>query len=156
ELGCLLAGTSASCWGNNEWGQLGVGAGALAPAAIEVVHPSKTKWARVFAGEDHVCALDADNEVWCWGSDEHAQGTATLGRGQTQPCVATAPCDGEHPTQPRKELAHADDLAVGQQYTCARDGAAVRCWGENNQSLGGPIDANNIALVAGTYKQLVG
>ncbi|MCU0650463.1 MAG: hypothetical protein MUF00_20925 [Gemmatimonadaceae bacterium] len=63
------------CWGNNFRGYLGRGTrepGASEPAPIS----SSRRFVALASGWAHVCAIDVDAAVWCWGQGE----TGALGR----------------------------------------------------------------------------
>jgi alpha-tubulin suppressor-like RCC1 family protein len=70
------------CWGDNTFGQLGIGnAGGLRDSPIAVSTASGLIDATaVSAGGAHACALRADGAVFCWGSNESGQiGTGSSG-----------------------------------------------------------------------------
>jgi alpha-tubulin suppressor-like RCC1 family protein len=73
----LLAGGKASCWGENDHGQLGDGTdkGRSTPA---VVH-GLPKVTQVVATANHACVLATGGSVWCWGRGDHGQ----MGDGKT-------------------------------------------------------------------------
>ena len=77
---------------------------------------------RVYAGEAHTCALDADSVAWCWGANDHGQ----LGNGATQ--------DRPLPTLLPSAL-HFASLSLGAQHSCGLTYAgAVYCWGANDSA----------------------
>ena len=77
EHGCALSTTGGvTCWGYNQFGQLGDGTlvsrRAAGPAAVEGA-------IQVVAGELHTCALLGDGTIRCWGRNANGQ----LGDGTT-------------------------------------------------------------------------
>ena len=118
---CALreAGT-ISCWGDNEYGQLGVGSGrtyALAPVKAKSITGAKA----ITAGSFHNCAVLGNNTVSCWGNNLQNQ----LGTGQL---AAFA----REPWQ-TLDVAGAIDVAAGGRHTCAlHEDGAVSCWGHDN------------------------
>jgi alpha-tubulin suppressor-like RCC1 family protein len=84
--------------------------------------PAAFAASQVAVGSNHVCALEADGTVWCWGRDN---GYGQLGDG-------TWETHGEPRAIPR--LSGVEAIAAGFQHTCAlaRQGQ-VLCWGENQQ-----------------------
>jgi alpha-tubulin suppressor-like RCC1 family protein len=70
-------------WGNNYFGQLGVGA-QLLPFTNGVLLPIRVgnanDWIAVVAGEYHTLALKTDGSLWAWGKNDNGQ----LGDGTTQ------------------------------------------------------------------------
>jgi hypothetical protein len=92
-----------------------------ATATTGAMHPPAAFSAGAVAvGSNHVCALESDATVWCWGRDN---GYGQLGDG-------TRDTHGEPRVVPG--LSDVVDLAAGYQQTCAlvKQGQ-VFCWGEN-------------------------
>lgn len=60
----ILVGGALRCWGNNWYGQLGLGTTATA-----VFSPSEvgTDFERVSTGDTHTCGLRTSGEIQCWG-----------------------------------------------------------------------------------------
>ena len=115
---CVLhVGGAVSCWGSNEFGQLGNGesSDSYVPARVDGIVDAVA----VAAGEDHTCALHAEGAVSCWGSNEFGQ----LGNGTT-----------ENSATPVKvqEITDAVSIAVGYKYSCTiHTKGDVSCWGSN-------------------------
>ncbi len=88
-FGCALGSDNALyCWGANQFGQLGVGSAAMEtctfvenffPCSPEPVQVSGT-WSAVTVGREHVCAIDFDGALYCWGSN----GDGQFGDGTTE------------------------------------------------------------------------
>jgi alpha-tubulin suppressor-like RCC1 family protein len=76
----------------------------------------------VAVGDGHVCALLADQQITCWGSDFYG----TLGNGP----ASTGTVTGPHLAIALPNGARARALAAGEQFQCAllEDGQ-VTCWG---------------------------
>ncbi|HEX6036913.1 hypothetical protein [Longimicrobium sp.] len=115
----ITPGDEMYCWGSNQVGQFGNGAGA---PALNVPQPVPGgvghKWKTVATGDSHVCAVTVKGEAFCWGADYFGE----LGTG-----VAEASTD-----LPAKVLSHETfvDIGVGTNHSCAvaEDGRAW-CWG---------------------------
>jgi alpha-tubulin suppressor-like RCC1 family protein len=63
-------------WGQNAYGQLGLGttADSLAPGtASKIAAPSGTKWLSIAAGARHSMALRSDGKILTWGDDTFGQ-----------------------------------------------------------------------------------
>lgn len=66
---------SIHCWGDNEYGQLGVSTSELCGSEYDPVPcstspvsvPGGTSWKEVSAGSDHTCALARNGRAHCWG-----------------------------------------------------------------------------------------
>lgn len=100
------------CWGDNLYGQLGLGTGvpsAPLPTAVPGLPPAKG----ISACDMHTCALLADGTARCWGKDFVYLNDA----------FTPVPVSG---------LAGAVALASGHAHDCALlvDGHVV-CWGRN-------------------------
>jgi alpha-tubulin suppressor-like RCC1 family protein len=72
---CGLDGAGvAFCWGNNFGGQLGIGESG-SPSFREAPTPVLTAltFEEIASEGNHTCALTADEQVWCWGSNSSGQ-----------------------------------------------------------------------------------
>ena len=61
------------CWGRNDRGQIGTGATSTAYVPVPVIVPVPGTVVDVTAKYEHTCATTASREVYCWGSNTHAQ-----------------------------------------------------------------------------------
>ncbi|AKT38424.1 RCC1 domain-containing protein [Chondromyces crocatus] len=140
ETNCaLLPDRTLKCWGDNGYGQLGLGdvtprgnlpgtMGDDLPAVDLGVDGAGTA---VFMGAAHVCALLTRGAVKCWGANGHGQ----LGLGD-------ADHRGDAPGEMGDALPDVDlgagnlvaALALGRMHSCAllKDGS-VKCWGDNER-----------------------
>lgn len=132
---CAVAADKLTCWGDNRFGQLN------APAL-----PSGTEVLSLVAAGNTSCVLldiDGESQVRCWGEqaalagqvsrsmaisaiDLNAANLCLLSAGQAR-CVG----DNSERLQPR-DLSLATQIAVGQDYACARHQQGVACWGQND------------------------
>lgn len=66
-----LSDGTLRCWGDNAWGQLGLGdkRRRAEPTAV----PGLEGVRQLAAGTGHVCALGADDALWCWGKNLDGQ-----------------------------------------------------------------------------------
>ena len=115
------------CWGNNDWGQLGVG--TTEPSGIPVaVQGLDAPVAAISAGSFHTCAVTQAGGVRCWGSDGYGQ----LGDGRA-PANPDEPEISSTPVDVVGLSADAVAVSAAGTHTCAVTGArAVRCWGNNS------------------------
>ncbi len=113
----LMEDAKTFCWGDNTSGQLGNGTiNPSSTTAILIV--SEIVPVQVEAGEDHTCALTADNEVYCWGEN----GASQVGDGEIQDLSSA-----------KKILSDVTVLGAGGDHTCARlSGGSLQCWGFNS------------------------
>jgi alpha-tubulin suppressor-like RCC1 family protein len=123
------AGGQARCWGDNAYGELGVGDTDPHQYAMPVVGVGEagrlTGVVQVSTGWNHACARVTGGQVRCWGDNTEGQ----LGDDQPDPSsspVVVADLDGVGP------LTGATQLVAGYKFTCARLSAGrVACWGDN-------------------------
>jgi len=129
---CAVANGAAKCWGDNESGQLGVGAATTEPISAPVQVSGLTSGvAAISAGEYHTCALLNDTTVKCWGYNNRGQlgdGTRTE---RWTPVVVTD-------TTSHSPLSGVLAITGGYGHTCALvTGGGIKCWGDNsNGQLG--------------------
>jgi alpha-tubulin suppressor-like RCC1 family protein len=115
--GCALAGDALWCWGNNQYGQLGVAGEGMKPAR-EVM-----RGVSGFAlGDGSTCAIRAGGELVCWGHNSHGQLGGAANRGTR---AATL--------EPQQVFARGvRAVSAGSLHACAIDEAsALWCWGKN-------------------------
>jgi cysteine-rich repeat protein len=126
----LLAEGLVRCWGDNQYGQLGLAnvtdMTTQQPYQHDVVKLGSPAVA-IAAGGNHTCALMADGTVRCWGVNDAGQ----LGLGHTMTIG-----DDEAPDAATATVllgAQARAVSAGERVTCAimADGT-LRCWGDNS------------------------
>ena len=106
------------CWGDNDSGQLGASeaTGGATPVAVTNLPLPATS---VSSGNEHSCALLADETVWCWGRNEAGQ----LGDGTTTQSATPVEVVG---------LSAVSRVETGENYSCALGyNGVVYCWGLN-------------------------
>ena len=113
-------GNSVKCWGLNDKGQLGNNSAvdSLEPVdvAFELLDPDAIS---VSVGDNHTCALLADNTVKCWGYNFYGQ----LGDDSTTDSLTPVAVSS---------LAGVDSISAGFHHTCALlSDNTVNCWGYN-------------------------
>ena len=144
---CVLEdGNVMKCWGDNKYGQLGIG------TDTQVVGPRDVKnlpgvVTEMSLGQSHTCVLLDVGSVWCWGANQHDQ----VGReSQIIP--------GEVPflTGPTTEVAlgaPAQAITAGRYFVCATMmDASLKCWGK----IRGDDDETNVVTTDLDYSQPVG
>jgi len=117
------------CWGDNSMGQLGQGVATNTPALSPVAVTGLVKgrhFIQITAGDNHTCALDDTETIFCWGSRAQNQ----LGDG-----VAASPRDqySATPVQVFDGGLQFSYVAAGGNSTCALSvGARAYCWGDDS------------------------
>jgi alpha-tubulin suppressor-like RCC1 family protein len=156
--GCGLAnGGVAACWGQNFYGQLGIGAinnTRSNPVAIVLDAVVKS----ISSGSGFTCALTSIGDAYCWGLS--VRGALALGAdAASSPCNVSAP-DLCFPS-PLKVIGGRkfSQLTVGYEHVCGLDieSGDAYCWGSNTyqaigaQSLGNtPVAPSPFAAANGT------
>ena len=139
---CAIRNGQLWCWGDNMFGQVGVGSGDfwIVPRPVN----GDSDWSKVSAGEHHTCGIKGAGELWCWGDNGHGQ-------------VGDGSSDVEKPTPVRISASETwVDVAGGNYHTCAvTTGGAVWCWGANNRGqLGrapGPDEHSPVPFVSARF-----
>lgn len=125
----LLENGHLRCWGNNRYGQLGLGhtnhvGRREVPANLNPINVGG-EVLQISAGKFHTCALLAGGELKCWGRNQAGQlgygHTDQIGDDETPADVGTIPVGGK-----------VFDVSAGRSHTCALlDEGRARCWGWN-------------------------
>jgi alpha-tubulin suppressor-like RCC1 family protein len=127
----------AYCWGQNYYGQLGIGGGdrylnRTTPVAVLSSH----RFLQVSAGGIHTCGITTDSQAFCWGSNRYGQvgdGTTTTRR---RPVLVA----GGH----LFKQVSAGEEGQGPGHTCAvTTSDKAYCWGYGRE---GQLGDNNTIL----------
>ena len=155
----ILSDGSVKCWGNNSFGQLGIGstatqgdgAGEMGDNLARVdLGPGRTAVA-ISAGLAHACAILDNGSVKCWGQND--SNFAQLGLGDFN---NRGDSPGEMGTNlPAVDLGPgrtATAIAAGSTHTCViLDNGTVKCWGRSNR---GQLGLDNSNTVGGSSSQM--
>jgi alpha-tubulin suppressor-like RCC1 family protein len=136
----VLSDETTSCWGRNDYGQLGnaSGLGEQSPHAVPTtVQGLSSPVTSLATGTSHTCAVLADASMRCWGWNYFGQ------LGSTR---VVGGLEGWPTPDPTGPFFAAATVAAGSSHTCAigEDGAP-RCWGWNRygqMGRGVPQDTN--------------
>lgn len=111
----------AYCWGQNQFGQIGIGTPQTPLVLTPELVQGGQKFTSLSVGGVHVCGLVADGQAWCWGRP----GDGQLGNGVS----------GDTP-QPVPDSVHGGirfrQISAGTWHTCAvTSSGEAYCWGQN-------------------------
>jgi alpha-tubulin suppressor-like RCC1 family protein len=132
----LLQTGEARCWGNDELGQLGDGAGGSGKrSALPVTVRRSAQGApltgvvQLASGYAHSCAALDDGTARCWGEGRNGElGQALSGGATFSDVPVTVQSAQGGPLQGVKQV------AVGWQFSCALlDDSSVHCFGSGRQ-----------------------
>lgn len=147
EHSCLLRSNgTVLCWGFGSSGQLGYGGTELQTRATPVRREDNdTELAGIIAisaGYEHSCAIDSDNELWCWGRNSSGQ----VGTGSTSSTVLRAVQVMAAPDTPLNQVT---SVGLSRDNSCAtreiNDGE-VWCWGSRSSGALGDGETSGNAL----------
>ena len=108
------------CWGDNAFGQIGLGAGTAKTATPTVLNFGSPPYADIAIGYAHGCAI-ANGALWCWGDNTYGQlGDGSLGASPVPEQIGT-----------RTDWTA---LAAGDLHTCAiAADHTLWCWGHADE-----------------------
>jgi alpha-tubulin suppressor-like RCC1 family protein len=111
------------CWGNNQYGQLGLGDTAIRLRPTQVDPERIGNGAHIVSGgAGFTCTQKTDFTLWCWGSNDYGQ----LGTGDSTPSLVPVQVD------PQALGSEVDLVYTGASHTCAvKKDLTLWCWGRN-------------------------
>ncbi len=121
----LTADARVWCWGDNTNAVLGRSTdrivGVNLPGSVMPIEvPGLEQVTNLYAGGNHLCAVQRDGTMFCWGDNKYGQ----LGLGNDEQTVGPRPVTGL--------TGRVVDVALGQSHTCVLlDSGTVTCWGAN-------------------------
>jgi len=132
--GAVAGRGSLWCWGDNTFGELGIGVVSYSEEPQQVLlaesNPDKVKndWISVSAGGVHTCAIKGTGTLYCWGLNNNRQ----LGLDVSVTKSVIPVQIGITENIPRGWT----KVVVGDFHTCGLrekgvDSNALYCWGEN-------------------------
>ena len=122
------AGDAVWCWGDNNNGEITTPARSPGGAVVPTALPLRAPIGALGQGPGHICAGETMGPaVHCLGSNGYSE----LGGSGTQPIQNAVPDTGP-----------IDELALGNDHSCARAAGQVWCWGRDNV---GQLGQNTVA-----------
>jgi len=124
------------CWGYNQYGQVGDGTFTERFQPVDVIGMNNGVTS-IDAGNEHVCAINNDGSIKCWGRGDGGQlGDGTTGMAYTPTSVVSLDSG-------------VDAISTTGDFTCAlTSNGGVKCWGYNvSGNLGnGTFNNSNIPV----------
>ena len=134
---------AASCWGDNQYGELGNGTTTSSLTPVPVT--GGFTFTSVSAGSGYACGITTTGSAYCWGANDAGQ----LGSGATggsQQCVLATVCDPS-PVAVTGGLTFSE-LTPGAGTACGTTTSGVAyCWGAN---ISGALGNGSTLFVSGT------
>jgi alpha-tubulin suppressor-like RCC1 family protein len=130
----VLTGGHVACWGDNTFGQLGIGAAGVGTSSgVPVIIPNFSGAAAIAAGGDFNCARTTAGTVYCWGRNTNRQDRVTGQLGTAGAANKTSPTLVAGVT-------NVISLGAAERHVCAvsttvfggTSGKLV-CWGNNRR-----------------------
>jgi alpha-tubulin suppressor-like RCC1 family protein len=120
---CAVTTTDeAFCWGDNDFGQLGIGTDQrrrLSPTLVAGGHAIR----QIAAGGFHTCAVTTAGQAYCWGDSRSGQ----IGDGQTSQRLSPRLVAGGRTF---------DRVTAGDWHSCGETAAnRAFCWGRNGEGM---------------------
>jgi alpha-tubulin suppressor-like RCC1 family protein len=124
---CLLHMGQIYCWGR-EWAPSGT---VDHQTPYHVAHPSGETFTMVSTGANHTCAVDSNNDGYCWGiGNDHR-----LGNGATTDRYAPTKVTGSGSNSVQFQ-----SISAGGDHSCGiTTSGTVVCWGANNTGQCGSV-----------------
>ena len=120
---------NAYCWGDNSYGQLGIGddtAGNLPKLVVQGNKLTGLTFSSIFPGFYHTCGLGSDGNAYCWGYN--GQGRLGTGDDTTSYNLPKLVVRGD-----RGSGVTFSSISTGGYHTCGLDSDGnAYCWGRND------------------------
>jgi alpha-tubulin suppressor-like RCC1 family protein len=144
----IVAGGALWCWGENVYGQLGVGSPSMFPVPTATMSMVMTPVSTIGLGGHFACSVSG-GDAYCWGSNTRWQ-LGDMGSTRSKPTMAPIALLG----------ANVQALAGGREHACALTSTnEVWCWGINDAGQMGNGVTSTSAVPArvgtNTYTKLV-
>lgn len=121
---CAVANGNAYCWGDNTYGQLGVGDTTARIIPTNPLNTSgSTAISKISAGTNFTCSI-VNGDVYCWGDNTYGQlgqGNNTNTAAYLKPVKVAGGLSGKRATA----------ISTGNRHVCAVADSSIYCWGDN-------------------------
>ena len=133
----IVENGSIFCWGDNSYGQLGIGSRIGQDYPVMTSLPEGSSAISVSTSDEATCSILTNGSLYCWGGNGHGQ-VADVGLSSELGTV-------EEPVHvPLPGGRTAVSVSTGQQYACAiLDNASLYCWGNAEYGRLGTASQSN-------------
>lgn len=115
----------AYCWGDNDKGSVGDGTSGGSsdrPAPVKVL--TDQRFVSIYAGESNSCGLNAEGDIYCWGSGRYGH----LGQNDGNYANSSVP------VQVQASGVKFTQIGMGYKHMCALStDSKMYCWGTNQK-----------------------
>jgi alpha-tubulin suppressor-like RCC1 family protein len=135
------------CWGRDDFGQLGNGAGTTGDQSVPIQVGTAVDWKVISVGlGETACGLRANKRIYCWGRDNNGQ--VGNGPGGFADVLSPVQVAGNH--------ADWTTVSTGGYHVCGRrTNRRLYCWGDDLDGAvgdgGAGVDRSSPVLVAGGF-----
>jgi alpha-tubulin suppressor-like RCC1 family protein len=134
---CVIIKGGAQCWGDNYYGELGIGSASGSPTAVPVIGLGSGVTS-ISGGYVHTCAI-VNGAAMCWGDNLYGELGNAVGNTSSTPVAVTG------------LASPVSTISAGQYLTCAIVNGSAMCWGDNLYGgLGNGTTTNSTTPVAVT------
>lgn len=133
---------TVSCWGRNQYGQLGDGSTTNRTSPIGVSGLSGT--GDLTVGDSHACVVMSNGRARCWGNNLMGQ----LGDGTQSARSAPVEVRRRLSSTLTYPIVGVTAISAGQWHTCMRSSTELWCMGKNDDGQLGRDDDGFLALLA--------
>ena len=149
EFACgLLTTGEVACWGRNEAGQLGDLSNSDSNVPVFVKRNTTTRLSNIVsiaASSNHVCAVSATKNVWCWG--DGSWGTLGVNDLSSRNYASPAKVSGVNAAA---NLTNAISVSGGANHSCIIQDVSGTlkplCWGRNDKGQLGRSTERNVTI----------
>ncbi len=133
------------CWGINDALQLTKPMDLGYSATPVPIPPIGMNIKSLAVGERHICALDGEGDVYCWGDNSSGQTGLGMNHVDEEACERENRCIRiPHKVE---SLSNVERIASASTHTCALlGGGSIRCWGENFDGQAGVDNDSNLVF----------
>jgi len=135
---CAITVGALWCWGDNKYGQLGIGKTSHSEKQTEVSTPLigriGSSWIAVATGTNHTCGIRNTGEMYCWGDGRYGGLGNTSGVSTNVPTIVSKPL-ALGAINVNWIKVEANDFSTCAIHSTATVIGQLYCWGNNYQNI---------------------